>query len=127
MFVIVNFITLIVIDREVDLISPLVTPLTYEGLLDDLLGIESGTIKLEAGVLGDDKGDEMPLMAMKVRARKPNTNTNTNPNTNTNLRPTRWRTRQLPCAIQQARNPLPSCLALLAVLVGRILYYVSYI
>jgi hypothetical protein len=55
--------TLIVIDREVDLVSPLVTPLTYEGLLDELLGIENGGIKLAASVLGDDK--EEPIMALK--------------------------------------------------------------
>lgn len=32
----------IVIDRKVDLVTPLVTPLTYEGLLDDVLKIEAG-------------------------------------------------------------------------------------
>ena len=32
----------IVLDRRVDLVTPLVTPLTYEGLLDDVLKIEAG-------------------------------------------------------------------------------------
>ena len=49
--------TLVVLDREVDLVSPMVTPLTYEGLVDDLIGIENGRIKVEASILGDDKSD----------------------------------------------------------------------
>ena len=51
--------TLVVIDREVDLVSPLVTPLTYEGLVDDLIGIENGKIKVDASILGDDKDDQI--------------------------------------------------------------------
>ena len=46
--------TLVVMDREVDLVSPLVTPLTYEGLVDDLIGIENGKIKVDASILGED-------------------------------------------------------------------------
>jgi hypothetical protein len=33
--------TMVLIDREVDLVSPLVTPLTYEGLIDELIGIRN--------------------------------------------------------------------------------------
>jgi len=33
--------TMVLIDREVDLVSPLVTPLTYEGLVDELIGIRN--------------------------------------------------------------------------------------
>ncbi len=43
------------IDREVDLVSPLVTPLTYEGLVDDVIGIENGRIRLDAAVLGEQE------------------------------------------------------------------------
>ena len=32
----------IILDRKVDLVTPLMTPLTYEGLLDDVLKIEAG-------------------------------------------------------------------------------------
>lgn len=32
----------IILDRAVDLVTPLITPLTYEGLLDDLLKIDAG-------------------------------------------------------------------------------------
>jgi hypothetical protein len=35
---------IIVMDRKVDLVTPMVTPLTYEGLLDDILGIDSGYV-----------------------------------------------------------------------------------
>ena len=33
---------MIVIDRRVDLVTPMLTPLTYEGLVDDVLGIRTG-------------------------------------------------------------------------------------
>jgi hypothetical protein len=34
--------TLLMLDRDVDLVTPLVTPLTYEGLLDEVVGIDGG-------------------------------------------------------------------------------------
>lgn len=43
------------LDRDVDLISPMVTPLTYEGLVDDTLSIENSKIKVEASLLGADE------------------------------------------------------------------------
>ena len=43
---------LILIDREVDLVTPLCTQLTYEGLIDEALGIRNGIVQLEhAGFL----------------------------------------------------------------------------
>lgn len=53
--------TLVILDREVDLISPLVTPLTYEGLIDEIVTIENGRIKLDASVMGDESDDQLPL------------------------------------------------------------------
>lgn len=50
-----------IMDREVDLISPLVMPLTYEGLVDEIISIENGRIKLDASVLGDERDDQLPL------------------------------------------------------------------
>mmetsp|Transcript_66264 Transcript_66264/g.130406 ORF Transcript_66264/g.130406 Transcript_66264/m.130406 type:complete len:633 (-) Transcript_66264:111-2009(-) len=38
---------LVILDRDVDLVSPLVTPLTYEGLIDDALGIQNGKVRLD--------------------------------------------------------------------------------
>lgn len=37
---------LIVIDRNVDLVTPFVFPLTYEGLIDEVMGIECGSSTL---------------------------------------------------------------------------------
>lgn len=42
------------LDRETDLISPLVTPLTYEGLVDDTFGIENGKIAVDSSILGTE-------------------------------------------------------------------------
>ena len=53
-------------DREVDLVSPLVSPLTYEGLIDEVLGIENGRIKVDSSVLGDDKDIPAALSAGKA-------------------------------------------------------------
>ena len=37
---------IILIDRSIDLISPLATQLTYEGLIDEIYGINSNTVKI---------------------------------------------------------------------------------
>lgn len=47
------------LDREIDLTSPLVTPLTYEGLVDDIIGIQNGKIRVEASLLGSDESNEL--------------------------------------------------------------------
>lgn len=39
---------LVLIDRRIDLITPFLTQLTYEGLLDEVFGINHGTITLQA-------------------------------------------------------------------------------
>eukprot|EP00635_Sarcinochrysidales_sp_CCMP3193_P004806 CAMPEP_0118898104 /NCGR_PEP_ID=MMETSP1166-20130328/5229_1 /TAXON_ID=1104430 /ORGANISM="Chrysoreinhardia sp, Strain CCMP3193" /LENGTH=812 /DNA_ID=CAMNT_0006837187 /DNA_START=39 /DNA_END=2474 /DNA_ORIENTATION=- len=45
--------TLVVIDREVDMVTPLITPLTYEGLIDELFpgGIKNAAVKVPPSVL----------------------------------------------------------------------------
>lgn len=35
---------LILIDRACDLVTPMCTQLTYEGIIDELLGIKNGTV-----------------------------------------------------------------------------------
>ncbi|XP_032777743.2 vacuolar protein sorting-associated protein 33A [Daphnia magna] len=40
------FDTLMIIDRTVDLVTPVVTQLTYEGLIDEFYGIKHNTVKL---------------------------------------------------------------------------------
>ena len=39
---------ILLIDRSIDLISPMLTQLTYEGLLDEIFGIKNSSIKLPA-------------------------------------------------------------------------------
>ncbi|OQS05550.1 vacuolar protein sorting-associated protein 33A [Thraustotheca clavata] len=45
--------TLIVLDRTVDLVTPLCTPFTYEGLLDEIVGIQNGTIRVPTELVED--------------------------------------------------------------------------
>lgn len=44
--------TLILIDREVDMITPMCTQLTYEGLLDEFLHVNNGSVELDASIMG---------------------------------------------------------------------------
>jgi len=43
---------LIIIDREVDLVTPLLTQLTYEGLIDEVFGINNSFVELDPQILG---------------------------------------------------------------------------
>lgn len=40
---------LIILDRRVDLVTPMCTQLTYEGLIDEVLGIHNGTVEMDGG------------------------------------------------------------------------------
>jgi len=42
---------MLIIDRTVDLVTPMLTPLTYEGLIDDIVGVESGHINIELSTI----------------------------------------------------------------------------
>ncbi|KAI4351470.1 hypothetical protein L6164_005838 [Bauhinia variegata] len=44
--------TLILIDREVDMVTPLCSQLTYEGLLDEFLHVNNGSVELDASIMG---------------------------------------------------------------------------
>jgi hypothetical protein len=46
--------TLVLIDRQVDLVTPLLTPLTYEGLIDEFITIQNSYIKVDPKILEDD-------------------------------------------------------------------------
>lgn len=39
-----NHIAMMFIDRKIDMVTPMVTPLTYEGLLDEVVGIDTGCV-----------------------------------------------------------------------------------
>jgi hypothetical protein len=49
---------LIIIDRKVDLVTPMISPLTYEGLLDDVVGIDCGFITLDVKTINPDETDD---------------------------------------------------------------------
>nr|XP_025688258.1 vacuolar protein-sorting-associated protein 33 homolog isoform X3 [Arachis hypogaea] len=56
--------TLILLDREVDMVTPLCSQLTYEGLLDEFLNIKNGSIELDASIMGlqqEGKKTKVPL------------------------------------------------------------------
>jgi len=42
---------MLILDRRVDLVSPMLTPLTYEGLLDEVLGIDCGFIQVDTNII----------------------------------------------------------------------------
>ncbi|PSN54370.1 Vacuolar protein sorting-associated protein 33B [Blattella germanica] len=44
---------LLIVDRDVDFASVLLTPVTYAGLLDEVFGINSGTVELDGRVTGN--------------------------------------------------------------------------
>ncbi|CAI5746919.1 unnamed protein product [Peronospora destructor] len=48
--------TLVLIDRNVDLVTPMCSPMTYEGLLDEILGITHGFITVDSELIADDDG-----------------------------------------------------------------------
>ena len=45
---------MIVMDRKVDMVTPMLTPLTYEGLLDDVVGLECGFMNVNVQVINPD-------------------------------------------------------------------------
>ncbi|KAK9126616.1 hypothetical protein Scep_015462 [Stephania cephalantha] len=56
--------TVILLDREVDMITPMCTQLTYEGLVDEFLHISNGSVELDASIMGaqqDGKKMKVPL------------------------------------------------------------------
>uniref|UniRef100_A0A5B7BPV3 Vacuolar protein-sorting-associated protein 33 n=1 Tax=Davidia involucrata TaxID=16924 RepID=A0A5B7BPV3_DAVIN len=54
--------TLILLDREVDMITPMCSQLTYEGLLDELLRVNNGAVELDASIMGvQQEGKKMKV------------------------------------------------------------------
>ncbi len=44
--------SLILIDRSTDLVTPLLTQMTYEGLVDEMFGITNSFIEIDAELVG---------------------------------------------------------------------------
>ncbi|CAL5035573.1 unnamed protein product [Urochloa decumbens] len=56
--------TAILLDREVDMVTPMCSQLTYEGLLDEMLQINNGAVEVDASIMGtqqDGKKVKVPL------------------------------------------------------------------
>ncbi|GAB2276800.1 Vacuolar protein-sorting-associated protein 33 [Dionaea muscipula] len=56
--------TLILLDREVDMVTPMLSQLTYEGLIDELLHVNNGAVELDASIMGvqqEGKKIKVPL------------------------------------------------------------------
>lgn len=44
--------SVIIIDREVDMVTPLLTQLTYEGLIDEVFGIQNNQTEVDSAIVG---------------------------------------------------------------------------
>ena len=51
---------LIMLDREVDLVSPLCVNMTYEGVLDEYFGIKTCSITVDTSIIRPDAGKDVP-------------------------------------------------------------------
>ncbi|XP_068937737.1 vacuolar protein sorting-associated protein 33A isoform X1 [Petaurus breviceps papuanus] len=65
------FDTLLLLDRNVDLLTPLATQLTYEGLIDEIYGIQNSYVKLPPEKFAPKKqgesGKDLPMEAKKLQ------------------------------------------------------------
>ncbi|KAK8729847.1 hypothetical protein OTU49_008354 [Cherax quadricarinatus] len=52
---------LFIFDRDADYVTPLLTQLTYEGVLDEYFGIQAGVVEFPADVVGQDNPRKVPL------------------------------------------------------------------
>ncbi|WCJ42682.1 hypothetical protein M5689_023476 [Euphorbia peplus] len=54
--------TVILLDREVDVVTPMCSQLTYEGLLDELLHISNGSVEIDSSIMGtEQEGKKMKV------------------------------------------------------------------
>ena len=59
---------MIIFDRKIDMVTPMLTPLTYEGLLDEVLGIDCGLVHVDADVIEPPETDEDKVEAAAAAA-----------------------------------------------------------
>lgn len=50
--------SLIIIDRDVDMVTPLLTQLTYEGLIDEMFGIKNNQAEIDTSIIGQAPGQQ---------------------------------------------------------------------
>ena len=49
-----DIVAMLVLDRKVDMVTPMLTPLTYEGLLDEVIGIDCGFMNVNVEVINPE-------------------------------------------------------------------------
>jgi len=54
--------SLILLDRNIDFITPLCTQLTYNGLIDEIFEIKNNLVKLESSILNKEGDKPIPLL-----------------------------------------------------------------
>mmetsp|Transcript_45942 Transcript_45942/g.112091 ORF Transcript_45942/g.112091 Transcript_45942/m.112091 type:complete len:882 (+) Transcript_45942:148-2793(+) len=63
-----NGVCLMVMDRRLDLVTPMVTPLTYAGLLDEVVSIDSGFIHIPERVINPPDDDDEDTSDKKIKS-----------------------------------------------------------
>ncbi|ORX37894.1 Sec1-like protein [Kockovaella imperatae] len=58
---------LIIVDRSVDWVTPMCTQLTYEGMLDEYVGIKNAHIEVDTGLLDGQAAENQAAGSMKKR------------------------------------------------------------
>ncbi|KAM0888687.1 hypothetical protein ACQ4PT_028197 [Festuca glaucescens] len=59
--------TLILLDRQVDMVTPMCSQLTYEGLLDEMLEIHNGTVEVDASIMGAQQDGKKVKVSLNSR------------------------------------------------------------
>ncbi|KAI5786395.1 Sec1-like protein [Peziza echinospora] len=60
--------SLIIIDRGIDFVTPLLTQLTYEGLIDEIYGIKNSKVDLDISIVGNPQGTPNPASSSATSA-----------------------------------------------------------
>ncbi|EJF67229.1 Sec1-like protein [Dichomitus squalens LYAD-421 SS1] len=69
--------SLIVLDRRVDMISPLLTQLTYEGLIDELIGLKNSHVEVSVSLVSPPPASNQPNASAAPNAASTSTATAT--------------------------------------------------
>ncbi|KAG0613467.1 hypothetical protein M758_6G104800 [Ceratodon purpureus] len=58
--------TLLLIDRQVDMVTPMCSQLTYEGVIDEFININNGAVELEPSIMGAQPNAQASTRKVKV-------------------------------------------------------------
>lgn len=58
--------TLLLIDRQVDMVTPMCSQLTYEGVIDEFININNGAVELEPSIMGAQPNAQASTRKLKV-------------------------------------------------------------